>query len=261
MNQSPNARRTAACGIVSSDPHQISQTCRSHERPGTLGRQESNARPSPRYQKPSETIRNHAQPEKESRYENQEHCDASDRCRIDRCLRQHRSRSGGQIQADSARRTRVLPSSRDTTPGRMLRSARPPAASRRFWRIQSRFEPSKMASRPTASRSRKASKIVKIEWIKTKNSISPYFVEIPDTLKRRPRLSRRTPRDSRNTHGWAYAQFALRYRSQDAETFRDRIRVRICLSHESGVERLRLHGISAQVTATGSFAKVSIRGR
>lgn len=50
-------------------------------------------------------------------------------------------------------------------------------------------------------------KIVKIEWIKKKNPVAPYFVEIPDTLKTLSFIvkdSKRFP----NTHGWAYAQFA-----------------------------------------------------
>lgn len=50
------------------------------------------------------------------------------------------------------------------------------------------------------------SKTVKIEWIKKKNALSPYFVELPDTLKSLSFIekdSRRFPK----THGWAYAQF------------------------------------------------------
>jgi len=50
-------------------------------------------------------------------------------------------------------------------------------------------------------------KIVKIEWTKKRNSVSPYFVEIPDTLKTVSFIlkdSKRFP----STHGWAYAQFA-----------------------------------------------------
>lgn len=50
-------------------------------------------------------------------------------------------------------------------------------------------------------------KIAKIEWVKKKNPVSPYFVEIPDTLKTVSFIvkdSKRFP----NTHGWAYAQFA-----------------------------------------------------
>jgi len=49
-------------------------------------------------------------------------------------------------------------------------------------------------------------KIVKIEWLKKKNPVSPYFVEVPDTLKSVSFIvkdSKRFP----NTHGWAYAQF------------------------------------------------------
>lgn len=51
------------------------------------------------------------------------------------------------------------------------------------------------------------SKIVKIEWVKEKNPVSPYFVEIPKTLKTVSFIvkdSKRFP----DTHGWAYAQFA-----------------------------------------------------
>ncbi len=50
-------------------------------------------------------------------------------------------------------------------------------------------------------------KIAKIEWIKKKNPVSPYFVEVPDSLKTLSFIekdSRRFP----STHGWAYAQFA-----------------------------------------------------
>ena len=50
------------------------------------------------------------------------------------------------------------------------------------------------------------SKTVKIEWMKKKNTVSPYFVEVPDILKSLSFIekdSRRFPK----THGWAYAQF------------------------------------------------------
>ena len=51
------------------------------------------------------------------------------------------------------------------------------------------------------------SKIVKIEWIKKKNPVSPYFVEIPDTLKSVSFIEKDSKRFP-DTHGWAYAQFA-----------------------------------------------------
>jgi hypothetical protein len=51
------------------------------------------------------------------------------------------------------------------------------------------------------------SKIVKIEWIKKKNSVSPYFVEIPDTLKTLSFIEKDSKRFP-DTHGWAYAQWA-----------------------------------------------------
>jgi hypothetical protein len=57
------------------------------------------------------------------------------------------------------------------------------------------------------------SKIVKIEWIKKKNAVSPYFVEVPDTLKTVSFIekdARRFP----GTHGWAFAQFAYDAPSQ-----------------------------------------------
>lgn len=50
------------------------------------------------------------------------------------------------------------------------------------------------------------SRIVKIEWIKKKNPLSPYSVEIPDYLKNVDLIvkdSKRFPQ----TNGWAYAQF------------------------------------------------------
>lgn len=50
------------------------------------------------------------------------------------------------------------------------------------------------------------SKIVKIEWIKKKNTVSPYFVEVPDTLKTVSFIEKDSKRFP-NTHGWAYAQF------------------------------------------------------
>jgi Cytochrome P460 len=49
-------------------------------------------------------------------------------------------------------------------------------------------------------------KIVKIEWLKEKSAVSPYFVEIPKTLHTVSFIvkdSKRFP----STHGWAYAQF------------------------------------------------------
>jgi hypothetical protein len=50
-------------------------------------------------------------------------------------------------------------------------------------------------------------KIVKIEWIKKVNTKSPYFVEVPDTLKSVSFIEKDSKRFP-NTHGWAYAQFS-----------------------------------------------------
>lgn len=49
-------------------------------------------------------------------------------------------------------------------------------------------------------------KIVKIEWLKKVNTKSPYFVEVPDTLKSVSFIEKDSKRFP-NTHGWAYAQF------------------------------------------------------
>jgi hypothetical protein len=49
-------------------------------------------------------------------------------------------------------------------------------------------------------------KIAKIEWIKKQNPVSPYFVEIPETLKSLSFIEKDSKRFP-NTHGWAYAQF------------------------------------------------------
>jgi hypothetical protein len=50
------------------------------------------------------------------------------------------------------------------------------------------------------------SKVVKIEWLKQKNPQSPYFVEIPQTLKSISLIVKDTKRFPA-THGWAYAKF------------------------------------------------------
>ena len=50
------------------------------------------------------------------------------------------------------------------------------------------------------------SKTVKIEWIKKKNPLSPYFVEVPDTLKTLSFIEKDSTRFP-NTHGWAFAQY------------------------------------------------------
>jgi len=50
------------------------------------------------------------------------------------------------------------------------------------------------------------SKIVKIEWSAKKNTESPYFVMVPDTLKSVSFIEKDTKRFP-DTNGWAYAQF------------------------------------------------------
>ena len=50
------------------------------------------------------------------------------------------------------------------------------------------------------------SKIVKIEWLAKKNTESPYFVMVPDTLKSVSFIEKDTKKFP-DTHGWAYAQF------------------------------------------------------
>ena len=50
------------------------------------------------------------------------------------------------------------------------------------------------------------SKIVKIEWTFKKNPVSPYFVQVPDTLKAVDVIEKDTKRFP-DTHGWAYGNF------------------------------------------------------
>jgi hypothetical protein len=50
------------------------------------------------------------------------------------------------------------------------------------------------------------SKIVKIEWSQKKNTESPYFVRVPDTLKTVAVIEKDSARFP-DTNGWAYAQF------------------------------------------------------
>ena len=51
------------------------------------------------------------------------------------------------------------------------------------------------------------SKITKIEWSFKKNPASPYFVQVPDTLKTVSFIEKDLKRFP-NSHGWAYAQWA-----------------------------------------------------
>jgi hypothetical protein len=51
------------------------------------------------------------------------------------------------------------------------------------------------------------SKITKIEWSFKRNAASPYFVNVPDTLKTVAFIEKDTKRFP-DTHGWAYAQWA-----------------------------------------------------
>jgi hypothetical protein len=50
------------------------------------------------------------------------------------------------------------------------------------------------------------SKIVKIAWTVNKNTVSPYFVMVPDTLKAVAVIEKDTKRFP-DTHGWAYGNF------------------------------------------------------
>ena len=50
------------------------------------------------------------------------------------------------------------------------------------------------------------SKIVKIEWAKERNPLSPYFVEVPGTLKSLAFIEKDSKRFP-DTHGWAYAKW------------------------------------------------------
>jgi hypothetical protein len=50
------------------------------------------------------------------------------------------------------------------------------------------------------------SKVTKIEWSFKKNTASPYFVTVPDTLKTVAFIEKDTKRFP-NTQGWAYAQW------------------------------------------------------
>jgi cytochrome P460 len=49
-------------------------------------------------------------------------------------------------------------------------------------------------------------KIVKIEWTFKRNTVAPYFVNVPDTLKAVAVIEKDTKRFP-DTHGWAYGNF------------------------------------------------------
>jgi Cytochrome P460 len=50
------------------------------------------------------------------------------------------------------------------------------------------------------------SKVVKIEWSFKKNPVSPYFVQVPDTLKAVDVIEKDSKRFP-DTHGWAFGDF------------------------------------------------------
>ena len=50
------------------------------------------------------------------------------------------------------------------------------------------------------------SKVAKIEWTFKRNTVSPYFVNVPDTLKSVAFIEKDVKRFP-NTHGWAYVQW------------------------------------------------------
>ena len=50
------------------------------------------------------------------------------------------------------------------------------------------------------------SKIVKIEWTFKKNTVSPYFVQVPDALHAVDTIEKDSKRFP-DTHGWAYGEF------------------------------------------------------
>jgi hypothetical protein len=50
------------------------------------------------------------------------------------------------------------------------------------------------------------SKVVKIEWSFKKNPVSPYFVQVPDTLKAVATIEKDSKRFP-DTHGWAWGNF------------------------------------------------------
>src|SRR3984893_10156138 len=50
------------------------------------------------------------------------------------------------------------------------------------------------------------SKVVKIEWSFKKNPASPYFVQVPDTLKAVATIEKDSQRFP-DTHGWAWGNF------------------------------------------------------
>ena len=50
------------------------------------------------------------------------------------------------------------------------------------------------------------SKVVKIEWSLKKNPVSPYFVQVPDTLKAVATIEKDSKRFP-DTHGWAWGNF------------------------------------------------------
>ena len=100
------------------------------------------------------------------------------------------------------------------------------------------------------------SKIVKIEWLFKKNTESPYFVDVPDTLKTLAFIEKDSKRFP-DTHGWAYAVFindpATDTLTPDGSTPAkwDRCHMRLRVPHDGSGERLHLHSIPQEVNRAG----------
>ena len=101
------------------------------------------------------------------------------------------------------------------------------------------------------------SKIVKIEWSFKKNTVSPYFVQVPDTLKAVDVIEKDTKRFP-DTHGWAYGDFNYDAASDTFTPQGNELQLRLRVSHDGGGKRLHIHAIPQEVAGPVAFGGKTI---
>jgi Cytochrome P460 len=87
---------------------------------------------------------------------------------------------------------------------------------------------------------------VKIEWTAKKNTESPYFVMVPNTLKSVSFIEKDTKRFP-DTSGWAYARFHYDAASDTFTPDGEGRQLRVRVPYDRGGKRLYFHGVPEEV--------------
>ena len=87
------------------------------------------------------------------------------------------------------------------------------------------------------------SKIVKIEWSFKSNTVSPYFVNVPDTLQAVDTIEKDSKRFP-DTHGWAYGDFNYDAASNTFTPQGTDFVLRLCVPHGGSGKGLHFYRVS-----------------